>query len=86
LDETVMWMSGGGETMCETDNETRGRNRVYETVKRKEMSPVYSSVYPRLNRNNSFPGAENLNSLLLVVVVLSFGWSIAEKQIDALGS
>jgi hypothetical protein len=38
--------------MCETDNETRGRNRVYETVKRKEMSLVYSSVYPRLNRNS----------------------------------
>jgi hypothetical protein len=35
---------------------------------------------------NLFPGAENLNSLLLVVVFLVFGWSIAEKQIDALGS
>jgi hypothetical protein len=35
---------------------------------------------------DSFPGAENLNSLLLVVVVLGFGWSIAEEQIDALGS
>jgi hypothetical protein len=35
---------------------------------------------------DSFPGAENLNSLLLVIVVLCFSWSIAEKQIDALGS
>jgi hypothetical protein len=33
---------------------------------------------------DSFSGAENLNSLLLVVMVS--GWSIAEKQIDALGS
>jgi hypothetical protein len=33
-----------------------------------------------------FPGAENLNSLLLVVVVLVSVWSIAEQQIDALGS
>jgi hypothetical protein len=35
---------------------------------------------------DSVSGAENLNSLLLVVVVSSFDWSIAEKQIDALGS
>jgi hypothetical protein len=35
---------------------------------------------------NLFSGAENLNSLLLVVVVLGFGWSIARQQIDALGS
>jgi hypothetical protein len=35
---------------------------------------------------DSFSGAENLNSLLLVVVVLGFGWSIAKQQIDALGS
>jgi hypothetical protein len=35
---------------------------------------------------DSFPGAENLNSLLLVVVVLISVWLIAEKQIDALGS
>jgi hypothetical protein len=35
---------------------------------------------------DSFPGAENLNSLLLVVVVSSSMGSIAEKQIDALGS
>jgi hypothetical protein len=35
---------------------------------------------------DSFPGAENLNNLLLVVVVLSSMGSIAEKQIDALGS
>jgi hypothetical protein len=35
---------------------------------------------------DSFPGAENLNSLLLVIVVLGSGWLIAEKQIDALGS
>jgi hypothetical protein len=35
---------------------------------------------------DSFPGAENLNSLLLVVVVLGFSWSIAEEQINALGS
>jgi hypothetical protein len=34
----------------------------------------------------SVSGAENLNSLLLVVVVLVLVWSIAEKQIDALGS
>jgi hypothetical protein len=27
---------------------------------------------------NSFPGAENLKSLLLVVVVSGFGWLIAE--------
>jgi hypothetical protein len=33
---------------------------------------------------NSVSGAENLNSLLLVIVVSGFGWSIAEKQIDAL--
>jgi hypothetical protein len=33
---------------------------------------------------DSFPGAENLNSLLLVVVVSV--WSIAKQQIDALGS
>jgi hypothetical protein len=34
-----------------------------------------------------FSGAENLNSLLLVVVVLVFFvWSIAEEQINALGS
>jgi hypothetical protein len=35
---------------------------------------------------DSFPGAENLNSLLLVVVFSGFSWSISEKQIDALGS
>jgi hypothetical protein len=35
---------------------------------------------------DSFPGAENLNSLLLVVVVLVLVGSIAEEQIDALGS
>jgi hypothetical protein len=35
---------------------------------------------------DSFPGAENLNSLLLVVVVSGLVGSIAEKQIDALGS
>jgi hypothetical protein len=35
---------------------------------------------------DSFPGAENLNSLLLVVVVSVLMGSIAEKQIDALGS
>jgi hypothetical protein len=35
---------------------------------------------------NSFSGAENLNSLLLVVVVLVMVGSIAEEQIDALGS
>jgi hypothetical protein len=33
-----------------------------------------------------FSGAENLNSLLLVVVVLGCFGLIAEKQIDALGS
>jgi hypothetical protein len=33
-----------------------------------------------------FHGAENLNSLLLVVVVSSSVGSIAEQQIDALGS
>jgi hypothetical protein len=33
-----------------------------------------------------FPGAENLNKFLLVVVVLVSVWSIAEQQIDALGS
>jgi hypothetical protein len=33
---------------------------------------------------DSFPGAENLDSLLLVVVVSV--WSIAKQQIDALGS
>jgi hypothetical protein len=33
-----------------------------------------------------FSGTENLNSLLLVVVVSGFGWSIARQQIDALGS
>jgi hypothetical protein len=35
---------------------------------------------------DSFPGAEDLNSLLLVIVVSGFGWLIAEKQINALGS
>jgi hypothetical protein len=35
---------------------------------------------------DSFPGAETLNSLLLVVVVLVLVWLIAEQQIDALGS
>jgi hypothetical protein len=35
---------------------------------------------------DSFPGAESLNSLLLVIVVLGFSWSIAKQQIDALGS
>jgi hypothetical protein len=35
---------------------------------------------------DSFPGAENLNSLLLVIMVSGFGRSIAEKQINALGS
>jgi hypothetical protein len=35
---------------------------------------------------DSVSGAENLNSLLLVVVVSVSVWSIAEKQIDALGS
>jgi hypothetical protein len=35
---------------------------------------------------DSFPGAENLNSLLLVIVVLGFGWSIAKQRIDTLGS
>jgi hypothetical protein len=35
---------------------------------------------------NSFSGAENLNSLLLVVVVLVLVQSIAEEQINALGS
>jgi hypothetical protein len=35
---------------------------------------------------NLFPGAENLNSLLLVVVVSGFSWSISKQQIDALGS
>jgi hypothetical protein len=35
---------------------------------------------------DSFSGAENLNSLLLVVVVLVLVWSIAEEQIDTLGS
>jgi hypothetical protein len=44
-------MRNGGETTYKTDSKTRGRNRVYETVKRKEMSPAYSSVYPRVNRN-----------------------------------
>jgi hypothetical protein len=33
-----------------------------------------------------FPEAENLNSLLLVIVVAGFGWSIAKQQIDTLGS
>jgi hypothetical protein len=33
-----------------------------------------------------FSGAENLNSLLLVIVVLVLVWSIARQQIDALGS
>jgi hypothetical protein len=33
-----------------------------------------------------FSGAENLNSLLLVVVVSGFGWSIAGQQINALES
>jgi hypothetical protein len=33
-----------------------------------------------------FSGAENLNSLLLVVVVSVSVWLIAEEQIDALGS
>jgi hypothetical protein len=33
-----------------------------------------------------FSGAENLNSLLLVVMVLVLVGSIAEEQIDALGS
>jgi hypothetical protein len=46
-------MRNGGETTYGTDNETRGKNRVYETVRRKEMSPAYSSVYPRLNRNKN---------------------------------
>jgi hypothetical protein len=35
---------------------------------------------------DSFSGAENLNSLLLVIVVSVSVWSIAEEQIDALGS
>jgi hypothetical protein len=35
---------------------------------------------------DSFSGAENLNSPLLVVVVLVLVRLIAEKQIDALGS
>jgi hypothetical protein len=35
---------------------------------------------------DSFPGAENLNSLLLVIMVLFSVGSIAEEQIDALGS
>jgi hypothetical protein len=35
---------------------------------------------------DSFSGAENLNSLLLVVVVSGCFGSIAEKQINALGS
>jgi hypothetical protein len=35
---------------------------------------------------DSVSGAENLNSLLLVVVVSVSVWLIAEKQIDALGS
>jgi hypothetical protein len=50
--------------MCETDNETRGRNCVYETVKRKEMSPVYSSVYPRLNRNTIYAAMLLLKSVI----------------------
>jgi hypothetical protein len=35
---------------------------------------------------NLFSGAENLNSLLLVIVVSVLVQSIAEEQIDALGS
>jgi hypothetical protein len=35
---------------------------------------------------DSFSGAENLNSLLLVIVVSVSVWSIARQQIDALGS
>jgi hypothetical protein len=35
---------------------------------------------------NSFSGAENLNSLLLVVMVSVSVQSIAEEQIDTLGS
>jgi hypothetical protein len=35
---------------------------------------------------NSFPGAENLNSLLLVIVVSVSVGSIAEEEINALGS
>jgi hypothetical protein len=35
---------------------------------------------------DSFSGAENLNSLLLVIVVSVSVRSIAEEQIDALGS
>jgi hypothetical protein len=42
---------------CKTDNETRGRNRAYETVRRKEMSPAYSSVYPRVNCNIDYSTA-----------------------------
>jgi hypothetical protein len=33
-----------------------------------------------------FPGAENLNSLLLVIMVLVLVGSISEEQIDAWGS
>jgi hypothetical protein len=35
---------------------------------------------------NLFSGAENLNSLLLVIMVLVSVWSIARQQINALGS
>jgi hypothetical protein len=35
---------------------------------------------------NLFSGAENLNSLLLVVVVSVSVWSIAEEQINVLSS
>jgi hypothetical protein len=50
--ETVMWKSRGSETMCKIDCETGERSLTYETVRRKETSPVYSSVYPRANRNS----------------------------------
>jgi hypothetical protein len=50
--ETVIWKSRGSETMCKTDCETGERSLTYETDRRKQISPVYSSVYPRVNRNN----------------------------------
>jgi hypothetical protein len=46
-----MWK--GSETTYEMNSETRGKEYAYETTKRKETSPAYSSVYPRTNRNTS---------------------------------
>jgi hypothetical protein len=48
-----MWK--GSETTYETNSETREKSYAYETIKRKETSPAYSSVYPRANRNNIQP-------------------------------